>query len=496
MPALKDASPQVSVKLFKTISRKTVDGQQAASARYQGKDDFIDLTPFLNDGSAVRTSKSTREPAGGFSITFADKPQGTTLLESISALVEPMDGIEIRMWNGVGPKPAKLPIIMRGFVSAIQRPQTMTENGRPIRTVTISGQDYGKIWQIFQVIYLQAYSEGKALLTTYAMWELFGLKAQNTMPAADFVKQAIEKIINPFLKELLPESWQMPSKILTDDISVKRGVINNSYQNTQGSIYEILRSHTDVPVWNELYTEDREDGVHCVYRAIPALKLHADKKGGSRKIQEDAPDPVYVEIEDSDVESVATERSDANVANFYWVNNTRYDLIDEMQRKLQSIPNKDKRVSQADYPNSAVKYYGTRPMYAETQMADGGITNMGSGQSKDDIEKNRTKMESWIEKRGRELMEMNKDNVLFERGSARVKGGQMRASGGEAMKAGDYGRFIMGQMVWDAYVFQIDHEFLPFSSYTQTVSFDRGEGFATRIGMQSGAWLVEQASRA
>lgn len=494
MPSYKDATPQVSVRLFKTISRKTVDGQSAVSARYQGKDDWIDLTPFLNDGSAVRTSKSVREPAGGFSITFADKPQGTSQLESIAGLVEPMDGIEIRMWNGLGAKPEKLPIIMRGFVTDIQRPQTMTDGGRPVRQVIITGQDYGKIWQMYQVIYLQAYSEGKALLTTYALWELFGLKAQNTMPAATFVKDAIEKIINPFLEKMLPESWQMPRKILTDDISVKRGVINNSYQNTQGSIYDIIRAHSDAPTWNELYLEDREDGVHVVYRPIPALKLSPDKDG-NRKIQEDAPDPVYVEIEDSDVQSLSVARTDANVANFYWVNNTKYDLIDEMQRKLQSIPARDKRVSQEDYPNAAVKYYGTRPMYAETVQADGGITNGNSGQGKDDLEANRTKMESWIEKRGRELMEMNKDNVVFERGSARMKGGQMRTTGGETMKAGDYARFIMGQLVWDAYCVQIDHEFMPFSSYSQTLSFERGEGFATRVGMQSGAWLTEQASR-
>ncbi len=90
---------------------------------------------------------------------------------------------------------------------------------------------------------------------------------------------------------------------------------------------------------------------------------------------------------------------------------------------------------------------------------------------------------------------MNKDNVVFERGSARVKGGQMRPTGGELMKAGDYARFLMGRLTWDAYGVQVDHEFLPFSGYSQTVAFERGEGFAKRIGMESGAWLTEQARR-
>ncbi len=493
MPSFKDASPQISVKLFKTISRSTVDGQVAASTRYQGKDEFIDLTPFLQEGSAVRTTKSVHEPAGGFTLTFADKPQIGGIggmLESIYGLVEPMDGIEIRMWGGLGPRPAVLPIIMRGFVTNVGRPQAMGENGKPMRTVTITGQDYGKIWQIYQIIHLKAYAESKALLTTFSLWELFGLKAASAKPAYELVKEVIEKIINPFLKDMLPEHWGMPNEILTDDISVKRGKMNNSYQNQEGSIYSLLLANTDVPTWNELYTEDREDGVHVVYRPIPALKL-----GSHEKIQSDAVDPIFVEIEDSDVQSLSVDRSDAQVANFYWVNNPRYDLIDEIQRKVQSLKANDKTVSSEDYPNSNVKYYGVRPLYAATQLSEDAISTIGSGQSKDDLDENSTHMMSWLEVRRKELMEMNKDNVVYERGSARVKGGQMRPDGKEAMKAGDYARFIMGQMVWDGYCQQVDHEFLPFAGYTQTMHIERGEGFATRVTKETGAWLVEQASR-
>jgi hypothetical protein len=497
MPTLQDASPQISVRLYKTISRKTVDGQAAVSTRYQGKDEFIDLTPFLAEGSAVRTSKSPREPAGGFMITFADKAHAGLVspqLESVAGLVEPMDGIEIRMWKGTGAKPAVLPIVMRGFVTGITRSQTMGENGKPMRQVAISGQDYGKIWQMYQILFLQAYSEGKALLTSYAWKDLFGIDAKNTLPVGEFVKMTIEKVINPFLDNMLPKHWAMPREIKLD-ITVKRGVLGNNFQGEQGSIYEIMRNHTDVPTWNELYIEDREDGVYCVFRPIPALSISADKDG-NRKIQPDAPDPVYVEIDDSFIESQSVERSDANVANFYWVNNSHYDLIDELQRKLQSIPARDKRVSADDYPNAAAKYYGTRPMYAATVLAGDGVTNIGSGQSEGQIATNGKKVEAWIDTRRRELMEMNKDNVVFERGSARVKGGQMRPDGKETMKAGDYARFNMGRLTWDAYTIQIDHEFLPFGGYTQTVAFDRGEGFIKRIELESGAWLTEQARRA
>ena len=114
-----DASPEIDIWLYKTIGRSTLDGNWAVSDRYQGKDEYIDLTTFLNLGSSVRTTKSVREPAGGFSITFADKAQeswGYGELETVYGLIEPMDVIEIRMWGGMGPRPLLLPIVMRGVV--------------------------------------------------------------------------------------------------------------------------------------------------------------------------------------------------------------------------------------------------------------------------------------------------------------------------------------------------------------------------------------------
>ena len=511
MPQVKDASPLISVRLYKTISRKTIDGQAAVSARYQGKDEYIDLTPFLNAGSAVRTSKSVRDPAGSFSITFADMPQTdgvlplkilntATSLESIYGLVEPMDMIEIRMWNGVGAKPQALPIIMRGFVSEVQRMQSMGNNGIPNRQVVVSGQDYGKIWQTFQVIYLAAYGNGKALLTNFALNELFGVGVVAAMQASEFVREMIAKIINPHIKGLMPENSPLPKELKTgDSISVKHGKVNNSFHNQQGSIYDILKFHGDVGIWNELYTEDREDGVHVVYRPIPALNLN--KPGGpvkDRKIQDDAPDPIYCEIPDGDIQSLSVARTDSNVANFYWVNNSRFDMIDDLQRKLAAIPKDDSTVSLHEYPNTAVKYYGVRPMYGETQQADDKIEYMGSGLDKDGQEKRASYMEEWITRRRRLMMEMNKDNVVLERGSARIKGGPMRPDGKEAMKAGDYARIKMGRVTSDAYVIQIDHEFLPFQSYITTLSFERGEGFAVRASMEGGVsspWLAEQARR-
>lgn len=512
MSQLKDATPQISVRLFKTIERTTIDGQSAVSARYKGKDEYIDLTPFLGDGSSVVTNKSVREPAGAFSITFADRPQQgvwsearqmlcvpTQAIESIYGLVEPMDVVEIRMWGGVGPAPAVLPIKMRGFVSEVQRLQTMSGDGKPVRQVVVSGHDYGKIWQTFQVIYLAAYAEGQALLTSFNLWDLFGVEAKNVMTAPEFVRQMIQKVINPHITKFMPENSPMPKELQTgESIAVKHGVVNQSYQNMQGSIYDILKFYGDVGVWNELYTEDREDGVHAVYRPVPAMHLTKPDGAKDRMIQDDAPKAVYCTIPDDDIASVSVARTDSNVANFYWVNNSKYDLVDDLYRKLSAIGASDNTVNLKEYPNSAVKYYGVRPMYAETQQGGDQTISETSGQDQAAQDKRAGQIEAWIEKRRRLMVEMNRDNVVFERGSARIKGGPMRDDGTGAMKAGDYASFQTGTLEWQAYVVSMTDEFMPFQTYTTTLQFERGENFVKRASSESGAsspWLAEQARR-
>lgn len=508
MPQVLDATPRIRIWLFKTISRKTADGSAVVSTRYAGKDPYIDLTKYLNNQSSVSTTKSVREAAGGFSISFADAAQESFFsgegddseIESIYGLVEPMDVIEIRMWSGLGAAPETPPIIMRGFVSAVTRTQGMGDDGRPQRSVVVSGQDYGKIWQMFQVIYLAAYADSNALLTNFGLWELFGITAQNSMKSSDFVRKMVEKIINPYLKNMLPDHFlDVKREIKTGDtISVKHGVIGVSYQHSQGAIYDIMKTHGDVGVWNELYTEDREDGVHCMYRSTPAMHLTRSDGGQADLIMDDAVPPEFVEILDSHIQNITVSRSDANVANFFWVQAPMADMLGEMQRKLASIPQNDGKVRLKDYANNDAKYYGLRPMYATTQQADDAIKTLTTGLPEKDQLKREAQFEDWVDKRRRQMMALNKDNVVFERGTLRCKGGLTREDGKTIIKAGDYARIKMGKLTAVAYAVSVSHEYFPFRSYTTTVIFERGTGFVERIQMDAGSaspWLAEQATR-
>lgn len=504
MTYARDATPQISVRLYKTISRDTVDGQWAVSGRYAGKDPFIDLTPFLGLGSAVSTTKSVREPAGAFSLTFTDQPNvawGDGTLESVYNLVEPMDLVEIRMWGGLGPRPARLPIVMRGFVSQVQRQRSIGDDGRPQRVVVVSGQDYGKIWQTYQLLFMPAYADGLPLLTTFQLFELIGLSVQNTMSASEFVREVVDRVINRHMEGFMPDlpamadGSVMPRNItLGEGISVAHGVVSNGYQSAQGAVYDLLRMFGDVGVWNELYTEDTEDGVECVYRPIPAFLLSTPEGRESAKIQDDAPVPPIGIIQDHKIKSMQTARSDANVANFFWVNNQKFDLIDDITRRQFGLL--EGTVSIFDYPNAAKKYYGTRPMYAESQQGGDEITNLGPNLPRAEHEARSELQKAWLDRRRDIMREMNKDNVIYERGSAVVKGGPTRQGETNLLRAGDYALFLEGSVPSEAYVHQIDHEFLPFQSYTTTLHFDRGTGFAMRASMDGSPWIAEQAARA
>jgi hypothetical protein len=481
-PVVKIYDPNLQVTLYKTISRTTLNGSNPTSQRFQGTSRTIELTPFFGDGSSVRTSKSVREPSGGFVLSFGDQPfigeyANQQTFETLYGLVEPMDYIEIR-WRHSPPTSAgtQPPIIMRGFVSGISRVETMGSDGKPQRAVTINGQDYGKLWQMMQILYLPGYVTGEDVLSAYKFFERYG-GSMSIMPSSQFVTNTIQEVINPFLAGFMPTNSPCPTTIeATQYVSVGHGVCSmQGSQNQEGTIYSILKTYGDVGTWNELYTEDDEDGVHVVYRAIPAMDLNGDL------IQSDAPSPPYVDISDVDVISINVSRSDSNVANYYWVRAPRFDMVDslyEQQFALQGAESNTVLLTQ--YPNCTETLYGLRPMNTDTQQGGDEVQTMSSGLLADAQGTRNTQMSNWINNRRAIMVAMNQDNVLYESGSMRVRGN-------ENIKAGMYARLHRGTMVSTYYIVKVDHDYLPFQGVFSTLTVERGTGFIERVQRSGGA---------
>lgn len=467
-PLVDTFDPVALVTLYKTVGRRLVAGGIPAAERYRDLPRAIDLTAHLGDGGSVRVRKSVRDPAGSWSIVLADKPWlHNTSLETLYGVAEPMDIIEIRFRHAPGA--GKPPIVMRGFVSGVERIQGMGADGRPGNYVVLTGQDYGKIWQQLQILYFPSYVIGQDIITHFRLFERFGVGFQTSQKVGDFVSAMVEKIINPYLRALIPERSPSPAE-LTLDIRVKEGATSiTGPQNQEGPVYDLMRAYTDTGPWNELYVEDREDSVACVFRPNPYLALNGDE------IQPIGQRADVHDLFDRDVIQIRIGRSDANVANFYWTRAPRFDINTDLYRQLFAVQGAERDTVLLDrYPNSQVALYGTRAMYTETQLGPEEVTEFQSGLPEAPDRARASHMAAWVAKRRKVVVESNKDNVVLESGSIRIRGN-------EAIKAGSYVRLRRGGIVSMYYVAAVDHEFLPYQAFITTLQVERGTGFAERI---------------
>lgn len=487
--------PGVQVLILKNVGRETTNGKTPVSERYKGAKKVIDLEPWLSDTSHIRTSQYVHQPAGAFSITVPDRPDKADL-DTLYGLIEPMDCIEIRFSHEPhkSKQGGKLPIIMRGFISEVRRSESI-QSGRPVRTVTIAGQDYGKIWQILQIHYFKNYTVGQTLLTQFKFFAQYG-GAFNVMPAGDFVKAVINEVVNDFLKQMGGRNKQQANesgsggqsgekkdeettpvqliKVTDEDVQVTEGVVSpfgiNQFEG--GSVYSLLTQHCDVGTWNELFVEDREDGVHVVYRPNPYKNLDGE---WLPKVK--MPDPI--ELTAGDIQSISVTRSDANVANYFWVDSPRFEIVHGSIHRAVAAQGDPETFFVQQYKNCDPKLYGIRKMHEVTQQGETAAKHHGNGLKEADWKREMALSVDWQTKRRVQMLEMNKDNVVFEAGSITCRGR-------EEIKKGTYLKVKRGTVTSECYVVGVDHDFVPFSNFTTTVQFQRGTGFAERAKRERG----------
>ena len=490
---MKTHAPQCKITLVKAQKRtEIVPGLPIAQDRYQGLE-AIDLTPFLlTEGASLNIAKSVREPAGAFSISIPDQPRSagkTGFVETVYALVEPMDYIEIRLAHNpedyAGKK--KLGIVMRGFVSQVSRSESM-QGGRPARSVTISGQDMGKIWQIMQIYFINNMVLGEFNLSPLAYFHRWADETQaKHMPASEYVQSVLTGVINPFLKELAslekpPENMEAISAwtkkcSLTGEISPYTIA---SFQDV--SVYGMMAKLLDVGPFNELYTQDEEEGVYLVARPIPYKNL----KDG-QYIQPGANAEILA-ISSADIESLSVSRSDASVANSYWVSSEQWDIPNNVsQKELANQYGEAGDFLLNEYLNTHQKYYGWRKMEVSALLgppdylaSDG---NKQSGQNEQV-----TALGNFLAEKRHLLAEMNKDAVVFEQGQISMKGN-------EKLKAGTFLKITRGMgkiEIMECYAHTIAHEFTPLTGLFRTVAqFDRGTGWVVRAKSKTPLYRTE-----
>ena len=482
--------PQVSVKLVKAVKRgDVVPGSPVASERYS-KLDAIDLTPFLGDGGSVQVTKSVRDPAGGFNVTFRDSlgPDGKLtkqVADTVSALVEPMDLIEIRMCQdssiySAGDWP---PVVMRGLVTEVTRMESMNGD-QPARTVTIAGQDFGKVLQIIQIYYLNNSVVGDNILSEFAFFQKYGESGSAKIQLGKtFVSDVVTGIVNPYLKKLtaLANGDSVGAKVINEwsvDATIKGAVTPwaiCSFNNV--SLYQMLATLLDVGPFNEMFVEDTKDGVTLVVRPNPFL----DANG--KPIQDVQAEQVF--LSDKDVISMAMSRTDAGVANYYWVVSSRLPFMSNEDAQFLAMSGSPDTYVLFDYLNTKADFYGFRKMEVETVMVGEDYAAVEEERTDGEVDSETSSLTKWLDKRRKVLSDSNKDNVVFE-------GGTIQCKGDERLKAGR--QLVLTRanaLPVTAYIPKVQHTFTPLQGFTTTLSVERSTTFIERAKAETSQYLPE-----
>lgn len=475
--------PKIEIRLIKANPRKEIVPGVPVAYRVSNFRSY-DLTKWLGDNGSVRTSKNIRQPAGGFSITFADKNLND---ETLYALIEPMDMVEIRFCHdpfeyskpNEGYRP---PVVMRGLVSNISRSEIMS-GGKPVRTVTLTGQDFGKILQVLQIFYLNNSVVGDNLLTEFRFFQKYTGDKPKHMPATEFVQRVMAKIVTPYLERLAINASGAsvgvnPISKWSEKVTID-GVISpwllNQYENV--SMYTLLAGILDVGPFNELYVEDTQEGVQLVVRPAPFLDAMGKPIQGIR--------PDKIKVDSADLVSLNANRTDAGTANYYWVQAAQWAMYNNETAKMLASIGKESSFIKFDYLNSNMAYYGVRRMQVTTSLLPNDYIPSEADKS-EQAEANSVKSGNWIEQRRELLANINKDNVIFENGT-------MRLRGNERIKAGMQLELTRGERrdKSTAYITQVDHDFSPFNGFYTSVVFERGNGFINRTQKQMPVYFDE-----
>lgn len=480
-------APQISVKLVKAIKRTEVVPGAAVADRYK-RLEAIDLTDFLGESGQVQVVKGIREPAGGFNITFRDALGSTdnkTVVDTIAALVEPMDLIEIRMCRdptlyAAGDWP---PVVMRGFVSEVTRNENISSDQQPTRTVTIAGQDFGKILQILQIYYLNNSVIDQYVLTEFAYFQKYAEAGDAKIKLAnDVLNDVVTKVINPFLQTLtaLANGESVGAKVVnswTVEANVEGAVHPWAIASMSDcSVYQMLCTIFDVGPFNELFVEDTKDGVKIVLRPNPFLDASGNPIQGVKA--------ETVSITDQDVLGMAMSRSDSGVANYYWAINSKLAFMGNEDAQLAAMTGDQSNFILKDYFNANAEHYGFRKMQVETLLLDPAFTGVDT-QKKPDTDNNTKAITSWLDKRRKTLSDTNKDNVVFEEGTIQVKGNEQLKAGRQLIMTRAEAVPVTG------YITRVEHTFQPLYGFTSTLTVERMTTFIERAKAQTSQYRPE-----
>lgn len=471
-------SPQCQVALIKSFPRtELVPGLKANATRYN-RGTGIDLMPFLGDGSSIHTVKSTRGAMGNFTIRFSDQ-MDATLFETLSAIAEPGDLVEIRMSREAVPRGKQIPLVMRGFVSDIIRTENVDQNGRPVRYTEIRGADLQKLLSTFIINYKVG---RRTNMYSMAEWRFFsaffGSTPTKALSGNEFMKIIVD-IVNKQLESMRSLAqldgdkttasdsilnWQLMSTV---DGTVSSTAINSA---TDVSLYALCSRLLDIGSgFNELFLEDR-DG----YPPTLILRPTPFKTVKGEWVQPDSWAD-QIDILSDDIVSMTTTRSDEGIANYFYITSPSLAFLGIDQQDIM-LSGPLESFSRLTAHNSHESIHGWRELSVETAMYSNQANHSQNGLKEKEFLAECVIAKDWVTKRRETLIAANEDAILFENCQLTVKGNPN-------LKPGTFVSLYRGQnkkLAGTGYCFEVSHSWIPYVGFVSNCKIDRYTGFIER----------------
>jgi len=480
-------SPKIEVRLIKTARRGALATGKQAAARYQELTS-LDLTAYLVTGEPV-TIRHQLGAASTWNLALVDRVV-SEYGESLCYLIEPNDIIEIRMARSPHEYSRGLPVVLRGFVSSVDRSRA-NMGGQLHRRVHVGGADFSKVLDIIRIYYLNNSVIGDNIMSEFRFFQKYAeLADAKIMSAKEFAELVLEKVINPFLARLTRDSTGalVGAQVLgqlESEVTIAGTVSPLSVSLfSDGSVRQLLSQFLDIGPFNEMFVDDRDSTSVLVIRPNRFMDLDGNLIQGDAAAQQEANDSI-VEIPATEIESITQGRSDAGVANYFWVSNYGWQIQDTIEVSQLAATSNVEQYALMDYVNAHPARFGFRKM--EVSSALGAPEQDYSDAMKAEQSQAETdRLIAWLTERRRVLAEQNKDNSILE-------DGQMVVAGNERIKRGMYVSAAIGTLAPALhYVTAVSHQFIPNGTFKTTLSFERGTGFALRAAGDDGGYYAER----
>lgn len=403
-----------------------------------------DITDWFGDACTIRTSKGIFEPYGTWSITFLDKRLGAS---SVYANLSPMDAIEIKVAHDGRSAPRT---IMRGFVSQVRREESLGGDGKPVRRVTVSGHDVGKLWTTLSLYLNPLVREKDSVLKLAGLGPISKYlgEAVKNMPGTELLAR-FTQMMNADLQTIIGgTSLDMTLTAAGEgEGDVAAGILQSMDDVTY---YQFLQHVLDAGALYELWMDDPGEGAV----SVRWRDLWSGGQGGS--------------YNEDQIQTASVSRDDSRVSNWFWYWPRVGSVLDMKDVELQARQVGEGPQSALEHHWCAEKFFGFRKLVVQSTMLPPGWATHADEKSKEANVDGRPGFVEWVAKQTEKLKDMNKDN-------SRLENCTMRVSGDESARPGLWYSFTKAGATFNYYAVKVGHEINLWGGYFTTIHGMRGE---------------------